>query len=244
MKKTKLTIITACLNAEHTIEKTIQSVVNQLTDEIQYIIIDGASRDKTVEIANKYKQFIHSIISEPDHGISDAFNKGISMANGEYIGILNADDELTPNAISSVINAIDSNEAEIYCFSMQIAKENTSLLVNSKNERLYEGMYVAHPATFVKSSVYKKIGYFNNLYKYAMDYDFLLRAKISGITFKDVKFVTTKMKGGGISDRKPIAAAIECIKAHSNHQKSQFKNLKFGIIFLSKRLVFRLLKGF
>lgn len=92
-----ISIITVCFNSEKHIEDTIKSVLSQKYNNLQYIIIDGGSKDKTMDIINKYKKEISTIISEPDKGISDAFNKGIQHAKGDLVGIVNSDDILLQN---------------------------------------------------------------------------------------------------------------------------------------------------
>ena len=95
----KISIVTVCLNSENTIEKTIQSVIGQSYSNIEYIIIDGGSKDNTLNIINKYKYRVSVIISEKDMGIYDAFNKGLKIYNGDLIGFVNSDDYLIPNAM-------------------------------------------------------------------------------------------------------------------------------------------------
>ena len=101
----KITIITACLNAARTVEATIRSVLDQNYPNLEYIIIDGVSTDGTLEIVDKYEDKITKIVSEPDKGIYDAFNKGISLATGDLIGILNADDFYAPWTMTTIQKA-------------------------------------------------------------------------------------------------------------------------------------------
>ena len=98
----KISIITITYNSEKTLENTIKSVIGQNYDDLEYIIIDGGSKDGTLKIAEQYKKYISVIVSEPDNGISDAFNKGISHATGELIGIINSDDMLADGALKTI----------------------------------------------------------------------------------------------------------------------------------------------
>ena len=98
-----ISIITVCYNSEKTISRTIESIINQTYKNIEYIIIDGKSDDKTLEIIDNYKNNISKIISEKDNGIYDAFNKGLNICNGDLIGFVNSDDILTPNALEILV---------------------------------------------------------------------------------------------------------------------------------------------
>ncbi len=108
----KISVITVCFNSEKTIARTIESVINQHYSDLEYIIIDGGSKDKTVEIINKYRNELSYFISEPDQGISDAFNKGIRVATGDIIGIINSDDWYE-NGIFKLVNEMFLQNKEI-----------------------------------------------------------------------------------------------------------------------------------
>ena len=126
-EQTKITIITACYNSELTIENTIKSVLAQEYKALEYIIVDGDSKDNTVAIVNKYAvdNLYIKVISEPDEGISDAFNKGIRLASGTLIGLINSDDELAAGALESVNNCyINTNADVIYGDTIVMDKEN------------------------------------------------------------------------------------------------------------------------
>ena len=98
-----ISIITVCYNSENTIQKTIESITNQTYQNIEYIIIDGKSTDRTLEIINNNKGKISKIVSEKDNGIYDAFNKGLKLYTGDLVGFVNSDDILTPNAIEILV---------------------------------------------------------------------------------------------------------------------------------------------
>ena len=109
MELPKISIITITFNSEKTLEETIESVLSQNYPNLEYLIIDGGSSDGTLEIVKRYKDKIDFVISEPDRGISDAFNKGIRYATGEIVGIINSDDLLLPDALHKVAENYDSN---------------------------------------------------------------------------------------------------------------------------------------
>ncbi len=106
----KVTIITVAYNAQATIEATILSVLAQSYKSLEYIIIDGGSTDGTLQIIKKYEDKISKYISEPDKGIADGFNKGIALATGDWIGMINADDQYTPNAVEVMMNNISKHD--------------------------------------------------------------------------------------------------------------------------------------
>lgn len=235
----KLSIITVCRNSEKTIERTIMSVIQQKTNDVEYLIIDGASSDSTCSIINSFSSLIDKCISEADAGISDAFNKGIKMASGEYIALLNSDDIYNEGAIKSILDAINQSDsyADILCFSMDINRDGSLQKVDSQSCRLNEGMYIAHPATIVKASVYKNIGAFDQRYKLSMDYDFLLRAKTHGYKFIDIKLPIVTMFDGGVSDLHPYRAVLECAKAYKQSGANTLQTWKFVFKYMSKRIV-------
>jgi len=181
----KVSIITVCYNSAGYIEEAIKSVLKQTYDNIEYIIVDGKSTDRTLSVINEYKEKISRIISEPDKGIYDAMNKGIRYATGDIIYFLNADDRLyDANVISDIAdrffkdNSIEllygkvkpvdvpkelSNIKKIY--QPTIIKKKTDFLRNS----------ICHQAIFAKKDVFNKVGVFNINYKIYADYDWLLR---------------------------------------------------------------------
>ena len=147
-----VSIITVCLNSEKFLEQTIQSVISQSYDNIEYIIIDGGSSDKTVEIIKKYERFLRYWVSEPDKGIYDAMNKGVSHARGEWIGIINSDDWYTPKAVEWIIKTANenSNADVIYGDVMHCEEDGTFRRVFGSHENLLENPTLPHPSLFVK----------------------------------------------------------------------------------------------
>ena len=146
----KISIVTICYNVENDIEQTILSVINQSYSDLEYIIIDGASKDKTLEIVNRYKDKISKIVSEPDKGIYDAMNKGIKQATGEWVGFINAGDKYVDNNVLSTFVAKVSSNADVaygvlvHCFSY-----GKFMMLPSSLQTINSAMPFGHPASFV-----------------------------------------------------------------------------------------------
>lgn len=188
MNNPLVSIITVVYNGEKHIEQTINSVLNQTYPLIEYIIIDGASKDKTLEIIKKYEKNITHLISEKDTGIYNAMNKGLALAKGEIIGILNADDYYYPETIQWVVNQFKQSNADIVygnLMKLRSFENNDYFKQVAPNISLLEKtMPIFHPATFVKKEVYEKIGDFNEKYKLSADYDFIYRAYNAKVIFE------------------------------------------------------------
>jgi len=205
----KISIITVCYNSESTIEDTIKSVLSQDYDDIEYIIIDGGSKDGTIGIVDKYADRIAKIVSEPDKGIYDAMNKGIGLATGELIGILNSDDLFASrDTISRVFEKIKSSRHDSIYFG-DIAIVDREQIENVKRYyavdqfttlKLKLGIMPPHPATFVFKAIYEKIGVYKIDYKIAADFEFYVRATIkNNIPATNIGVHVVNMRDGGIS---------------------------------------------
>ncbi|OGS71671.1 MAG: hypothetical protein A3F91_12455 [Flavobacteria bacterium RIFCSPLOWO2_12_FULL_35_11] len=200
-----ISIITISFNSEKSIEKTIKSVLSQSYPNIEYIIVDGLSTDKTTEIVSSYinvfkeKGFVFKYISESDKGISDAFNKGINLANGKLVGIINSDDWFEKDAVETIVQNLDNNY-NIYCGSLNLYDSNLNYLSTRKSRPylLPLGMYVMHPTVFVERKIYAS-NMFDTSLKIAMDYDVLLQFRKRGFKIKNIDKVISNMQIGGIS---------------------------------------------
>jgi glycosyltransferase involved in cell wall biosynthesis len=194
-----VTVITVVYNGEKYLEHTIQSVLSQTYNNIEYIVVDGGSSDGTLDILRKYNNQIAYWKSEPDRGISDAFNKGIELATGEVIGILNADDWYEPDAVSRVVAHYKPDSilhGIIQYWDEEGSKEaqarpNLSILPRE--------MSLNHPTVFISKSLYQKHGTFDLRYKLSMDYHLLLRLYKANVQFIYVDAVITNMRLGGAS---------------------------------------------
>lgn len=180
----KISVITVCYNSENVIEKTVQSVVNQTFNDFEYIIIDGASSDKTLDIIEKYKQQTDKIkvFSEKDKGIYDAMNKGINHAQGDYLVFLNADDVfLHENVLQLAAEKMQDNK-ELYYGDLVFLEKSTGKINNRKQDNVNYvylcGGMLFHPAIFASKKLFEKIGNFDIQYKIVADYDWILRALV------------------------------------------------------------------
>ena len=207
----KISIITAVYNGEKHIAQTIESVLGQSYTNIEYIVIDGGSTDKTVEIVNRYRNRIQHFVSERDKGIYDALNKGIGFATGDVIGLLHADDTFSgPLTLASIAKIFEGEKADgVYSDLVYIKKDEGKSRViryweSCKFELslLSQGWMPPHPTLYLKRSIYEQVGKFNLNYPIAADYDFILRVfQTKGLKFFYLSEVTVQMQVGGVSNR-------------------------------------------
>ena len=204
-----ISIITISYNSERTIEKTLKSVLTQSYRPLEYVLVDGDSKDSTVLIIEKYiPQFLEkgiavNFISEPDNGISDAFNKGIQRTTGEIIGIINSDDMLEQNILEEVATCFDGDIGVVCgdCMWVDAIKKTKYIRKSKMNlHRLKYDMVLMHPTCFVHKSVYERYGIFDTNLKYCMDKDIMARFYKNGVKFKYIPKVIALMSAGGVSD--------------------------------------------
>jgi glycosyltransferase len=203
-----ISIITASFNSGKTIGDTLTSVASQTYSDIEHLIIDGASTDNTLQIVRKYSH-VTTCISEKDNGIYDAMNKGIILASGEVIGILNSDDLYADKGIiQKVAQAFEDPEVDaVYGDLQYVSYNDTNKIVRYwrsgyfSSRNFYFGWMPPHPTFFVRSSVYKRAGHFNISLRSAADYELMLRIllkyQLKAIYIPEV-FV--KMRTGGLSN--------------------------------------------
>lgn len=171
---------------------------------VQYIVIDGASTDGTTALLDNRRSDIDVLVSEKDNGIYDAMNKGLAMAKGRYISIINADDALMDDALAKVKAAFEAKQADI--IHGNILKERTIAGQTFRKVQkpafadMKETMGVIHPATFVAHTVYREVGLFDTRYRLSADYDFILRAYDSGATFSYLDEELSVFSLGGASN--------------------------------------------
>ena len=196
-----ISIITVVLNDKKNIENTIKSILEQNYKNIEYIVIDGGSTDGTVEVINKYKDKINYWISEKDRGIYDAFNKGMRVSKGKFIGFINSDDIYKKNALKIISNYIEKNQQPDFIFGS--VKKHWGVLHGYKPHKIkYSwGFYSSHSTGFfIKKKAAEKVGFYNIKYKYHADYDYFYRLivknKMKGISTKKNEVVGIFRRGG------------------------------------------------
>ena len=221
----KISIVTVVFNGASTLRSCIDSVLSQDYGLIEYIIVDGNSTDGTVEVVKSYGTKIHKFISEPDKGIYDAMNKGIELATGDVIGILNADDFYSSDTvISGIVKAMATNDAEGAYGDLEYvdAVDNGIIKRNWKSGEYKAGAFLngwmpPHPTFFLKKSLYQRHGNFRLDMGSAADYELMLRMihKI-GIKLVYVPRVLVKMRAGGVSN----SSIANRISANQNDRKA------------------------
>lgn len=215
----KISIITVCLNSEYTIEQTIRSVIDQNDLDYEYIIIDGGSDDGTMDIVHKYQKNISIVVSEADNGLYDAMNKGIALASGDVIGIINSDDWYEPGILKTVRACFQEPDTEVIYGRMHLITEDGEIhtLVPDDIEKIRYKMEIPHPTVFIKKEVYEKYGAFQLKYKIASDYDLVLRLYISGVKFKCQDKVFANFRLNGISMRREKECTKETLVISQNY---------------------------
>ena len=204
----KISIITATYNSSAYIADCVKSVHDQTYHDIEHIIVDGASKDNTLEIVNGIPNRVGKIISEPDKGIYDAMNKGIHTATGDVIGILNSDDFFTSNdVIQTVVDTFKNNDIDaLYGDVHFVSPDNLSKSVRYYSSSVFKpslfrfGFMPAHPSFYMKKECYDKYGLYALDYKIASDYDLLIRYLYKEkIKYKYIKKDFVTMRTGGVS---------------------------------------------
>ena len=230
-KETLFSIITVSYNEIKNIEKTIKSVANQKYKNIEYIIIDGNSIDGTKDKIIEYKNVIDIFISEKDAGIYDAMNKGIKLASGDAIVLLNSGDTLDPNYLSYIASELTCEEIQsTISYSDYVIKfSEIDLLIKKKSVLKTYKMGICHQTMVVGSKIYKELGEYNLEYKIGSDYDFYLRALFSKRSiFKYHNFISVEYKHGGISSVNKVLSLIESNKINAKYfNKYQYQRYIF-----------------
>jgi glycosyltransferase involved in cell wall biosynthesis len=240
----KVSIITPCYNSANSIGKTIDSIRAQTYNNIEYIVVDGASLDGTYDILQNRKSEIDYLISEKDKGIYDAINKGLEISTGDIIGILNSDDKFFDNYVIEKIVDIFIKKKEVNCLYGNLIfidkRERIKRIWKSKQYRqgLFEESWTpAHPTFYCRSIVYKELGKYKLDYKIAADVDFMFRAlEIKGYISWHINDYLIKMSIGGVSNQ-GLKSLLIIIK---EMRRSFYENKRS--LNLPKYLFFKLLK--
>lgn len=206
----KISIITVCFNSAKTLEDTLASVATQTWDDIEHIVIDGGSTDGTLDILRRRAPQLAAIVSEPDDGIYDAMNKGAALSSGDYIAFLNSDDVYrAPTVVEDVATALASEDLDAVYGDVDFVRSaspevpvrrfDSSRFVPS---RLADGWMMAHPALFLRASIFRRSGGFRPEYEIAGDFELIARIfKGDDLRYRYLKRVLVRMTLGGASTR-------------------------------------------
>jgi glycosyltransferase involved in cell wall biosynthesis len=220
-----LTIITVTKNSSRTLADTIGSVRQQNFSNFEYIVVDGNSSDGTLEIIESNKDLIQVLISEEDNGLYFAMNKGISLAKGDYIGIINSDDTYAHDAFFNVKRLEEKllQPSVIYSDMGIIGSSRVSNLHHSE----LESRMIAHPTCFVPRMFYEKYGSFNTDYQIAADYELMLRYKRLDLPFSKSEEILANYREGGLSSKRRSISILETLTLQNSGKSVH----KFGIYF-------------
>ena len=236
--KMKFSIITVCFNSGKTIRKTIESVLDQTVTDYEYIVVDGASTDDTFEIIKEYEPKFNGrmrYVSEPDKGIYDAMNKGIRMAQGEIIGIINSDDYYETDALEKLLPYLE-NPADVYYGMLRLMDEHREVSVIRHHHNYLTRQTLMHPACFVRKKSYEKYGLFDLQYKIAADYELMLRFLKKQAVFIPVDAVLSNFSAGGISDTSPLYEMYELLWRYGTISRKTYY-LRLLTEFVRKRIL-------
>ena len=200
-----VTVVTVVYNGEKHLEEAIRSVIGQDHENVEYIIVDGGSTDGSLDIIRHYEDRIDFWVSGPDAGIYDAMNKGIALASGELIGLLNADDRYEQGAIRAVVGAFlnarrDDNVAIAGKWNL-LFDEMDMVITASPSLRFWMGMPISHQAMFIPKKVYETVGAYDVAYRFAADLDMVVRLYLRGIRFIFLDQLLVSFRTSGASGR-------------------------------------------
>jgi glycosyltransferase involved in cell wall biosynthesis len=226
-----ITVITVVFNAEISLEETLQSVFTQNYPYLEYIIIDGGSTDKTLEIVEKYDSKLSHWRSEPDLGLYDAMNKGIALSHGQLICLLNAGDRQEPHTLEMLVKAWQStSKPTIFVGHCRTLKENSSASrIEFVRPQQLPAKMLPHASVFVSRDVYQKWGLFDLRFRIASDFDFLCRCYANQVSFELIDSVLTTVEPRGVSGNY-YANELESTQIRLRHRLiAPVKILKLGI---------------
>ncbi|OKS89489.1 glycosyltransferase family 2 protein [Mucilaginibacter polytrichastri] len=213
MFQPKLSIITIVYNNVRDIERTLQSIIRQTYSNIEYLVIDGASNDGTLEILNRYKQHISKLISEPDRGIYDAMNKGLALAKGDYVLFMNSGDEIyAPDTVANIFAS--APDADIYYGETEMINDAGESLGRRRHKAPEKftwhdfkyGMSISHQAIYIKRSLTEP---YDGRYALSADIDWILKAARKAKRIVNVQQYVAKYLVGGMSKKKHRQSLVE-----------------------------------
>lgn len=226
-----LSIVTVCYNSRKTITATIDSLLIQTYTNFEYIIIDGASTDGTIDLIRSYesafreKSISFKWISEKDAGIYEAMNKGINQSTGKFVALLNSDDWYCSDTLENIVKAYHANpDIGVIHGVVKFWKDNNChTLYGASDLFMGKGIFPHHSTCFIKKSVYNSIGLYDTKYPVASDYDMMLRIKKAGVGFLLIEKVLTNFSLQGVSSSRPLSLDMIAIqKKHGIISKRKY----------------------
>lgn len=216
----RVSVVTVTLNRKKTLAECLDSVAGQTRSGVEHVVVDGGSTDGTQALLRAREASLGAWVSGPDGGISDAFNRGIALARGEWIGVLNADDWYERDAVARALAAAaDAPSAEAICGRLRYVRaDRPEVEFPCQPERLGVDMTVNHAALFVRRSAYERVGLYRTDLHLAMDFEWVLRARRRGVEIASVDAVLANMRFEGASDRHWVRGLLEVARAvHDTH---------------------------
>jgi glycosyltransferase involved in cell wall biosynthesis len=243
-KKTKITIITVVYNNKSGIKETIKSVLSQVYENVEYIIIDGGSTDGTTDVIKQHQDKINYWVSEPDSGIYDAMNKGVKAAGGEYLYFLNAGDCFCNNEVLKKISKHLDGQYDLIYGRIIMDYGKYQVIKQGDIRKLKWGQMPPHQASFVKRDIFEEVGYFDTSFKCSGDRDFFCKLYKNKYSYKRIKDLIAYFISGGMSSNKQISnkEQIMVLKRHFGSPYWQIHYLKKIVLEETTKRVLKKLK--
>ncbi len=237
----KVTLITSCFNRVATIEQTIKSVLWQSYPDIEYIVVDGASTDGTMDVVRWYGSRISKVVSEPDHGIYEGINKGLRMATGDIIGLVHSDDFLfSPHVVEDIVKLFERTKADfVYGNGLFVDPVDTDKIIRNwisgrySKKKVKYGWLPLHPTCYIKTSVIRQLGDYDESYKIAADSDLLVRYLYEHrlhVEYLNEYIVRMRVGGASTSWKKQKEKWKEDLRMYRSHGLNPYLSLSGKIL--------------
>lgn len=237
-----ISVMTISLNSRGSIENTIKSILNQPLHDSEFLVIDGGSTDGTVNVIKEYEDSIDYWLSEPDRGVSHAFNKGIKLASGKYVIVVNADDMLEAGVLSQLCELCRHSDEDVICGAVRFCENGREIMVSYPDiNRLLIETSVHHAGVLIRKNSFEEYGLYDESFKYAMDYELLLRFKLSNAKFIAANIIVAERTLGGLSYSNRHGALLETMRARGKYFSYTNAIAVFAYVYL-KDMMGRLLK--
>lgn len=237
----KVSIITSCFNRESTIGDAIRSVLSQTYPDVEYIVVDGASKDGSLNVIRQYQDRIARIISEPDKGMYEGINKGIRVATGDVIGLMHSDDFFySPDSVTHIVKTFEQTGADlVYGNGLFVDFDNTDKVVRNwisgpfQRKKMRRGWLPLHPTVYIRRDCFTRLGLYNESYKIASDSELLLRYMYEGgldIAYLDEYIVRMRMGGLSTDPEKMKKKWKEDLRLYRDHGFPPYRTLACKVL--------------